>query len=436
MRVCSDGRTYCDPGTQCTGQNTCIPKGSVACGAGGFCPPGSVCAADKECLPTTSARVCADGKQFCLAGQQCTHDNKCIPVGAVECGSQYCLTGYVCGRDNACIPTDVVDCGKGQYCQQGFLCASDNKCLLLTSARVCADRRSYCGPGLICTSDGGCLSENSPRACFPKTTYCKRDEVCGISNKCFRSATTERDVREEAWTRLLNTLPEPGLLNLERRTRNRGEAAFEVQRIENGTGTHVNLDLYEVEITTPPTRGPTSQAQLLGYMRRNLNDFFAPSRGSFGPTWRYPEDEADWKAPGPAPLGAIMLFKAPAFGPTHEEMGVITTASSDTMWIFTPVTIGPCCPGKHPVAGNREFGVRVASNGRVHIYTRGADRVYTHIQPGESFVLEGGDALWRSWQAHVVAFINMNGGEAVAVPPIFHRPLWQQLEESGRFRGR
>jgi hypothetical protein len=171
-----------------------------------------------------------------------------------------------------------------------------------------------------------------------------------------------------------------------------------------------------------------------------LDNFFDPTRGSFGPLSQLPDDGKDWNADGPAPLGSLMLFKAPFLGtPIHERMAVVTSVSSDTKWVFTPVTLGPFNPGEHPVAGNREFGIRTTFDGKLHIYAQGADRVYKRL-PGESvivsenFILDGGDALWRSWQAGVVQYIQLKGGKAVALTPTVLRPTWKQVQESGRFR--
>jgi hypothetical protein len=431
-RVCPNGKGYCPEGEQCTKTGSCIPRGSVACSSGGFCPHGSVCADESgECLASDSPRVCPNGKP-CREGSRCTDDNFCIPIETVDCGhGNYCAAGNVCTA-NGCRPEGSVDCGDGNHCDQGFMCIGNGRCLLLTSARACSDRKNFCAPGFICAENNECLSVASRRVCLDQKSHCDQRSVCGADNKCLSPTTAERDSREVAWTKLLNTRPDRDWLNLQRRLRNRKDADFNVQRVENGTGAHVNIDTYEVEVTRMPTNGPASQQLLLQYIRTNLNIFFDHSRASFGATRQFPEDAQDWRAEGPAPLGAIMLFDVPFALHTDVEMGVITSASSNTMWVFTPITLGFLRPGEHPVAGNREFGIRTASDGTIRIYTRGADRVYAKF-PGEDTVLEGGDALWRSFQAHVVDYIKGAGGGAFALPAVYQRPLWTQVQSSGRF---
>ncbi len=237
--------------------------------------------------------------------------------------------------------------------------------------------------------------------------------------------------REAAWTRLLNMRPAESALNEQRALRNRRKMDFTVQRIENGVGKDVNFDVYAVEITRLPSHlGPEA---LFAQFRRDFGKFLDPNLGAFGHMSR--DDETDWQTAGPAPLGALMRFRIPV-GVAFEDMAVVASASSPTAWVFSPVTMHPFLPGKHPVAGNREFGVRTA-NGVTQIYIRAADRVYTRghtTVPGENMVFDGGDALWRRVQDNVVAYVKSQGGEARAEKPVVHRRAWQQVQESGRFQ--
>ena len=103
-----------------------------------------------------------------------------------------------------------------------------------------------------------------------------------------------------------------------------------------------------------------------------------------------------------------MIFRVPVWGPLHEQMGVVTSSASSTRWVFSPVQIGFQSPGRHPVSGNREFGVQAMPNGTVQVYVRAADRVAdrdgTYL-PGENWILSGGDSLWRAFQARVADFV-------------------------------
>ena len=114
------------------------------------------------------------------------------------------------------------------------------------------------------------------------------------------------------WADLLNMRPSAETLNDQRARRNRDKVAFEVQRLENSSGAHVNFDTYAVEITGLPTKGPATPELLLAHIRQNLNSFFDHSASTF--VSRTTGDATDWAGGGPAPLGSLMVFKIPAGG--------------------------------------------------------------------------------------------------------------------------
>ncbi len=237
------------------------------------------------------------------------------------------------------------------------------------------------------------------------------------------------------WADLLNMRPSAEALNDQRARRNRDKVAFEVQRLENSSGAHVNFDTYAVEITGLPTKGPATPELLLAHIRQNLNSFFDHSASTF--VSHTPGDATDWAGGGAAPLGSLMVFKIPAplTGGVVQEWGaVVTSASSPTMWVFSPVKIDHLRPGEHPVSGNREFGIRSVGEGKYQIYTRAADRPTDKIFPRESTVFKGADKLWQSWQARVVDYVKANGGSATAAPPVIHQPPWTEVERSGLLR--
>jgi hypothetical protein len=235
------------------------------------------------------------------------------------------------------------------------------------------------------------------------------------------------------WTDLLNMRPSAEALNEQRARRNREKVGFEVQRIEDAKGQHVNFDTYVVEIASLPTKGPATPEMLFAHIRQDLNAFFDHSASTFVP--HKAGDATDWAAGGAAPLGSLMVFKIPGPGGVVQEQGaVVTSASSPTMWVFSPVKIGPCCPGEHPVSGNRQFGIRSVGGGKYQIYTRAADRARDSLVPGEDIVFKGADKLWQSWQARVVDYIRANGGSATAAPPVIHHPAWKEIESGGVVR--
>jgi hypothetical protein len=238
------------------------------------------------------------------------------------------------------------------------------------------------------------------------------------------------------WQDLLNMLPDPGRLDAARAKRGRAKVDYQIQRIEDAQGPHVNFDLYAVEIARLPSSGPSEPETLMTHIRQNLNAFFDPR---YSVLVGYEDaDAGDWAKLNPAPLGALMQFNIPArvLGlPLEEQAAVIASASSATEWIFSPVTIGSSFPGEHPVSGNRQFGTRTRG-GTVEVYTRAADRTIDNnkiLPPSESDVFTGADNLWRSFQDRVVTYVNGHGGSAKAGTVEIHRPTWDEVTQSGLF---
>lgn len=97
---------------------------------------------------------------------------------------------------------------------------------------------------------------------------------------------------------------------------------------------------------------------------------------------------------------------------------------------FTPIKM-PFPIGTHPVAGNREFGLRPAGSGYV-FYTQAADRAYD-LTPPERIVLDGAQSLWRSMQTKVAAFVNAHGGQATITGPVVLEPSFEQLKAAKLF---
>jgi hypothetical protein len=232
------------------------------------------------------------------------------------------------------------------------------------------------------------------------------------------------------WKDLLNMLPAEPALTAARVAAGLPATNFTVQKIEAASSTKTNIDRYSVRITKLPAN--TTAQKLFNDMRQKLNDFFDHEASTVaGYTTA---DDTKWIAPGKAPFGVIMLFKIPLLGPIGEQAAVITSLAEDTRWIFTPVKIGFACPGEHPVSGNREFGWKAVGNA-FEFYTRAVDRT-TGIclgMGGEETTYNGGDTLWRSWQAKLVAYVTQNGGHAVANAPVIHRPTWTEVKASGLF---
>lgn len=244
------------------------------------------------------------------------------------------------------------------------------------------------------------------------------------------SGTASAKTEWDAWADLLNMLPGKGELDVARGKRGTEIVDYEVQRIEKANSKKINFDFYVVDVETLPP-GTQSAVDLLAHVRKNLNSFFDQEYSEFK---AYTDaDGTDWSATNAAPLGAIMQFDIPAYG-LEEQAAVVASASTESSWIFTPVTIGSFSPGEHPVSGNREFGLLKKDGLATRIYTRGADRALAGmLDPNEDTVYTGADKLWQSFQRLVAAYVINNGGKATVGTRVVKQPLWSEVKASGLF---
>jgi hypothetical protein len=269
---------------------------------------------------------------------------------------------------------------------------------------------------------------------------CKDD---GVERDAQGVCVVPLGVAKRPWKELLNWLPPEAWLNSQRQARNRDPVPFRVQRIEDAIGNKVNFDLYGITISRLPTFAHNDPNFFLQFVRKNLNIFLAASAGQMRGLSQ--GDDADWQGRDAAPIGAVMIWKIPGWnipGTTwiHEEAAVVTSRSSPTTWTFTPVHIGVCCPGDHPISGNREFGIQPIGNGSYRVYTRAVDRALrptdyfdAKLAPSEDIVFNGADKLWRSFQSNLAEYVNQRGGSAAVDKPIINRHSLNAVEASGLF---
>jgi len=208
-----------------------------------------------------------------------------------------------------------------------------------------------------------------------------------------------------------------------------------IQAIDNAYSTAVNMDYYPVGITQMPmVNGQRATLEsLTNYVRKNINSFVDPNLAKFAPYTSYGHDEtALWNSSNPT--GAVVNIDIG--GPDNGS--VIVSKSNTTSWTFT--TIYDPLYLKHPVSGNRDFGIRPGGNGSLVFYTRGVDRMttwdvttfqYLHDQAGSLFPgpYNQGDKLWSSFQRKLTDFINSNGGSAGVGNPEILRPDWARVKE-------
>lgn len=244
---------------------------------------------------------------------------------------------------------------------------------------------------------------------------------------------------DATWKTILSFRP---LADVQRAIHDRG-VGWAVHRIEDAKGGQLNLDYYSVNISRMPTVGGKrlSAEDLLAHVRRNLKNFVDNDLATFEPF--EPRDAKRWSAADPS--SAVLLIEiylarngvcsvprdlprwaCPANLTLLDYASVVVSEASPTRFRFSTVKGGTgwtaiadrSRPGAHPVSGNREFGFSPRAAGGYSFYSIGADRATRSIdefwgQPSlrdQGFL--AGDALWRSYQARLAAFVNANGGEA------------------------
>lgn len=200
-----------------------------------------------------------------------------------------------------------------------------------------------------------------------------------------------------------------------------------LQSIYTANGPSLNMDLFQVKITTLPNKPGTNQqytpSEFFQYFRKNISNFVTGT--TFTPVIdsSYNIDDTDlWNSNNP--LGSLIHITIPGNAGT-----VICTDYSSEEWIFTTVDIP--WDDQHPVSGNRRFGYYMVGN-TMYIYTRGVDRFtfnlynYTISWFAEGIGFNKADELWTSFQTKVSAYVNTTG-QANAIQPVIYRPSWIKI---------
>ena len=190
---------------------------------------------------------------------------------------------------------------------------------------------------------------------------------------------------------------------------------MEVQKITDAYGSVVNTDMYMVRIDQNPTVDGTELkgAALLSHVRKNLPDLVDKRNSIFSP-FDGNLDKAKWLSD--SPVGAVIRIDIA--GP--DNAAVVCSEADSVHWRFSTVETPFSETGSHPVSGTREWGIK-----NNIIYVRGADRA---TKPLEAFFTQlaflGGDALWRSFQEKLKAFVDSHGGQATILPPFRQDLPW------------
>jgi hypothetical protein len=208
-------------------------------------------------------------------------------------------------------------------------------------------------------------------------------------------------------------------------------STWDIQKLDDATGTVVNMDYFSVTINQLP--GGESAPQLLDYIRKNINSFIDPTKANFEP---FSNSEYNtWQSN--TYLGSIIHIDMGNndtwsgdynFVDQPDDGSVICTKAESDQWIFTTITAPG--DGEHPVSGNRQFGYIKNRNGSYTFFTRGVDRATGHIddyaQENWDAIFSKSDQLWSSFQEGIKNYVNSHGGNATVTQEskVYHRPDW------------
>ena len=203
----------------------------------------------------------------------------------------------------------------------------------------------------------------------------------------------------------------PGILIETSNSQDRlGSGSVKLQKIEDATGDHVNIDYYciEFKITNPKS----DLDAILNIFRAGLNvglraNVWSKDKRVFIPHGKSEEDI--WSSENP--LGAIVDIVPGWVGPVFDDMTVLvgdfcSQKSIGSYWIFS--TVWSSWNNFHPVSGNRLFGLeRISLNdNKFKFYASGVDGS-TH---GPRIAFELGDQFWRDF------FTNFERGFQISDP--------------------
>ncbi|MBK8442742.1 MAG: hypothetical protein IPL35_04710 [Sphingobacteriales bacterium] len=185
------------------------------------------------------------------------------------------------------------------------------------------------------------------------------------------------------------------------------------------TGTLINFDYYGVKMSElpnkPNTNTPFTMFELQEYIRKNYY-FFANTGGTGYNYHNATTDPPIWLSSNP--VTAMFDFTI-----TGDDGSVICAQNTECCWIFstiqTPLDINGNGTGSHPVSGNRQFGIKLNTDGTYEFYTKGIDRsnsFFSYLT--ESITFSAADEFWQGVQDKIAQFVIDNGGEISFLPVV------------------
>lgn len=210
------------------------------------------------------------------------------------------------------------------------------------------------------------------------------------------------------------------------------------QALAKASGGDINMDYYAITITKLPPG--VTQEQLFNNFRKNIDIFMNHNEAGVRP--KDPSTKKLWESDNPT--GAVMVFY-PTSAP--DQSAVVTSTSGSNYWVFTPIWTTQ--NWRHPLAGQREFGLTDNKDGTFTFFTRAIDRMWTlqdatYNRVGFQFYKSFGivnrnvffdidaPAVWGSLFNNYVEFINNTGGSASRTATFSKRIPWSDIDKKDK----
>lgn len=210
-------------------------------------------------------------------------------------------------------------------------------------------------------------------------------------------------------------------------------SSWNITNLDDGAGTHINMDLFPIKISKMPKKPNSTQkytpAEFFDFFRKNLNLFaekFTPIENNYYNI----HDTALWNSANP--LGALIHIDI-----TPDDGTVVCSGVSTNTWIFSTIKApqGWSYDGIHPVSGNRAFSYYM-DGATMYIYTRGVDRtskindekttIVNYIM--EAIAFSAADDLWTEMQNKLSKYVNDREGDSNVITPVKYRPNYDGIK--------
>ncbi|HKK61322.1 MAG TPA: hypothetical protein VJ951_02110, partial [Bacteroidales bacterium] len=236
-----------------------------------------------------------------------------------------------------------------------------------------------------------------------------------------------------SWLSLIGFKPPASTISYLNQLSQQENRNWDIQAIEDASGTVINLDYFAVKINRLPNNANGVQmtpAEFFDELSANFMNLIDKENADF--QFYSPQDQQRWYSQDP--INTVFTIVIPGDDGSVVASDFKTSDYYGGNWIFSTLKAPFVEDGYHPVSGNRQFGLKRNRDGTFEVYTRGADRVTNFYHKWfQSAAFDGADKTWRSFQAGVMNYVNQRGGDAGTPSDLIEeikRPNWNSVHEA------